>query len=174
MLFASCRDMPDDNAPPLKPPVAPDAAAEDDQVTRIEPAGGYLGPSSNSSAAAASAAPTPSPAIPQIEPDTHPPTHPLTTPLSRSLPGSPAPGSAGADTVIQTLPGGESAGPTMRQVGRYQIVERIGRGGMATVFRAHDPSIGRDVAIKFLHATLSADEEYRARVLQEARAAGGL
>jgi len=58
--------------------------------------------------------------------------------------------------------------------GRYRILERIGRGGMATVFKAHDPSIGRDVAIKFLHASLCEAGDYRARFLQEARAAGGL
>ncbi len=53
-------------------------------------------------------------------------------------------------------------------------MERLGRGGMATVFRARDPDIGRDVAIKFLHASLCEDDEYRARFLQEARSAGGL
>ena len=36
------------------------------------------------------------------------------------------------------------------------------------------PALGRDVAIKFLHASFCADEDYRARFLQEARAAGGL
>ncbi|HEX5686599.1 MAG TPA: protein kinase [Ideonella sp.] len=75
----------------------------------------------------------------------------------------------------ETLPGGaQAADPTMRQVGRYEIRERLGRGGMATVFRAHDPQIGRDVAIKFLHASLCEDDEYRSRFLREARAAGGL
>ncbi len=72
-----------------------------------------------------------------------------------------------------TLPGG-SPTEKMQQAGRYQILERIGRGGMATVFKAHDPTIGRDVAIKFLHASLCEGEDYRARFLQEARAAGGL
>jgi HAMP domain-containing protein len=81
-----------------------------------------------------------------------------------------------------TLPGGAlaasraaaSADAPMRQVGRYQILDRIGRGGMASVFKAHDPGIGRDVAIKFLHASLCEDEEYRSRFLREARASGGL
>ncbi len=61
-----------------------------------------------------------------------------------------------------------------RQVGRYLIRARVGRGGMASVYRAHDPSIGRDVAIKFLHASLAEDEECHTRFLREARAAGGL
>jgi serine/threonine-protein kinase len=79
------------------------------------------------------------------------------------------------DSLPDTLPGVEASGaPTMRQVGRYLIVERLGRGGMATVFKAHDPGIGRDVALKFLHASLCEDEQYRGRFLREARAAGGL
>jgi eukaryotic-like serine/threonine-protein kinase len=61
-----------------------------------------------------------------------------------------------------------------QQVGRYRLHSRLGRGGMATVYRAHDPDIGRDVAIKFLHASLCADEECRTRFLREARAAGSL
>ncbi len=60
------------------------------------------------------------------------------------------------------------------QVGRYRLLSRLGRGGMATVYRAHDPDIGRDVAIKFLHAALCADDECRTRFLREARAAGSL
>ncbi|MDL2336203.1 MAG: protein kinase, partial [Pseudomonadota bacterium] len=74
-----------------------------------------------------------------------------------------------------TLPGSSLAdGIALKRVGRYQIHERLGRGGMATVFKAHDPSIGRDVAIKFLHASLCEEPEYRSRFLSEARAAGGL
>ena len=170
MPNASCRDMPDDNAPPSNPHRPPNGTLEDDEVTRIGPATGPLGRSSTSSAAGTSAAPSTSPLTPRGTADARPPA----SPLSPSLPGAAAPRSGGSRIVTETLPGGASPGPTVRQVGRYQIVERIGRGGMATVYRAHDPSIGRDVAIKFLHATLSEDEEYRERFLQEARAAGGL
>ena len=74
-----------------------------------------------------------------------------------------------------TLPGAKSDGDSpVKRVGRYEILERLGRGGMATVFRARDPSIGRDVAIKFLHASLCEDDDCRMRFLREARAAGGL
>ncbi|RZJ05403.1 MAG: HAMP domain-containing protein [Rubrivivax sp.] len=69
-------------------------------------------------------------------------------------------------------PAGQATQP--RQVGRYRLLERLGRGGMASVYRAHDPSIGRDVAIKFLHRTLCEDEDCRSRFLREARAAGAL
>lgn len=74
-----------------------------------------------------------------------------------------------------TLPGGAAAGNAqVRQAGRYQILELIGRGGMATVYKAHDPGIDRTIAIKFLHASLCEDEQYRSRFLREARAAGML
>ena len=99
----------------------------------------------------------------------NPPTHPLTPKT-----GTPRSG-ASSRIGSETLPGGSSAGSAaVQQVGRYQIMERLGRGGMATVFRARDPDIGRDVAIKFLHASLCEDDDYRARFLQEARSAGGL
>lgn len=74
-----------------------------------------------------------------------------------------------------TLPGSRAAGDVpQRQVGRYQILGTLGRGGMASVYQAHDPGIGRDVALKFLHSTLCEDSDCRARFLREARAAGGL
>jgi serine/threonine-protein kinase len=77
----------------------------------------------------------------------------------------------------QTLPLGSQAGgngSALRQVGRYQIIDLLGRGGMATVYRAHDPGIDRVIAIKFLHASLCQEPQYRERFLREARAAGML
>ena len=56
-------------------------------------------------------------------------------------------------------------------IGRYQNLQRIGRGAMGTVYRALDPAIGRTVAIKVL---LVDDPELRARFQQEVRAAGTL
>ena len=38
------------------------------------------------------------------------------------------------------------------RIGRYQILERVGRGGMVTVYRAYDPEITDTVALKILHA----------------------
>ncbi|WP_457337991.1 protein kinase domain-containing protein, partial [Rhizobacter sp. P5_C2] len=79
----------------------------------------------------------------------------------------------GSESARRSAPAAASpAAP--RQVGRYQITERIGRGGMASVYRAHDPGIDRTIAIKFLHAAYCEEEEYRARFLREARAAGML
>jgi tRNA A-37 threonylcarbamoyl transferase component Bud32 len=54
---------------------------------------------------------------------------------------------------------------------RYAVVDELGRGGAATVFRARDRVIGREVALKIFHARGSAQER-RARLVQEARVAG--
>ncbi len=55
------------------------------------------------------------------------------------------------------------------QIGRYQIIEELGRGGMATVFRAFDPRFEREVALKTLPAALLADNHFRARFAREAK-----
>ncbi len=59
-------------------------------------------------------------------------------------------------------------------LGRYEIVSLIGAGGMGEVYRARDPKLGRDVAIKVLPAAFSADAERLCRFEQEAQAAGTL
>jgi serine/threonine-protein kinase len=69
---------------------------------------------------------------------------------------------------------GEGTQPGFQQVGRYQILERIGRGAMATVYKAYDPEINRTLALKFLQPDLCVDEEHRSRFVREAKAAGGL
>src|SRR5262245_39608154 len=52
---------------------------------------------------------------------------------------------------------------------RYQILEEIGRGGFATVYRARDTELGRLVALKELHPHLLADTGWVERFRQEAR-----
>jgi eukaryotic-like serine/threonine-protein kinase len=59
-------------------------------------------------------------------------------------------------------------------LGPYKIVSAIGAGGMGEVYRAHDPRLGRDVAIKVLPAAFSADPDRLRRFDQEARAAAAL
>jgi serine/threonine-protein kinase len=59
-------------------------------------------------------------------------------------------------------------------LGRYRLEGRLGEGAMADVFRAHDPGIGRTVAIKVLKPEYARDPELGARFLREARAAGAL
>src|SRR5215831_4504631 len=58
------------------------------------------------------------------------------------------------------------------RLGPYEIVAPIGAGGMGEVYRAKDPRLGRDVAIKVLPASFSADADRLRRFEQEARAAG--
>ncbi len=53
--------------------------------------------------------------------------------------------------------------------GRYRLDDQIGRGGFATVFRAHDLRLQRDVAVKALHADLATDPLIAARFEREAR-----
>ena len=60
------------------------------------------------------------------------------------------------------------------RLGPYEIVAPIGAGGMGEVYRAKDPRLGRDVAIKVLPASFSTDPDRLRRFEQEARAAGVL
>ena len=58
--------------------------------------------------------------------------------------------------------------------GRYEIVSKLGQGGMADVYRARDLSLHRDVAIKLLRENLTTDPAFQASFLHEARAAANL
>ncbi len=62
------------------------------------------------------------------------------------------------------------------QLGRYQIISELGQGAMGVVYKAKDPLIDRDVAIKTINLSLAQEEreEYEARFYQEAKAAGRL
>ncbi len=58
---------------------------------------------------------------------------------------------------------------TPTKIGRYEIIDELGRGGMATVYRAHDPTFEREVAVKVLPQELQHDTQFRARFEREAK-----
>lgn len=75
------------------------------------------------------------------------------------------------------LPAGDAGQTAYGRIGRYEIVELIGRGGMGEVFRCRDPLLGRPVAVKVMRLTTDRPErtaELLARFQREAAAAGAL
>lgn len=60
------------------------------------------------------------------------------------------------------------------RLGPYEILAPLGAGGMGEVYRAKDPRLGREVAIKVVPASFSADADRLRRFEQEAKAAGVL
>ena len=68
-----------------------------------------------------------------------------------------------------------SSDPLLKQViGNYQIEERLGRGGMATVYRARQMNMQRDVAVKIMSAELVNDPQFVARFEREAQVIASL
>ncbi|MCG6922652.1 MAG: protein kinase, partial [Acidobacteria bacterium] len=66
-----------------------------------------------------------------------------------------------------TLAGGSTLGP-------YEVIELLGAGGMGEVYRARDPRLGRDVAIKVLPEEVAADAQRLSFFEREARAVAAL
>lgn len=68
-----------------------------------------------------------------------------------------------------------SSATTPDKIGRYQILERVGRGGMGVLYRGFDPILDREVAIKVMLADFSEDtEQMRPRFYREAKAVAKL
>jgi len=61
-----------------------------------------------------------------------------------------------------------------KTLGRYEILDELGSGGMATVYRARDLELGREVAIKIMHPHLAKREEHAERFRREGRAVARL
>ena len=64
--------------------------------------------------------------------------------------------------------------PVVDRVGPYIVTGEIGRGGMGIVYRAYDPRLRRELALKFLHASTHHQPQARSRFMEEARAASAL
>ena len=62
----------------------------------------------------------------------------------------------------------------MEAIGHYNLLERIGKGGLGDTYRARDTRVGRTVALKLIAPAVAADPENRARLLEEARIAAEL
>ncbi len=69
-------------------------------------------------------------------------------------------------------PAADGALPT--RIGRYQIVDRIGKGAMGVVYRARDEQLDRTVAVKVLMTDFAEEPDVRARFYREAQSAGRL
>jgi eukaryotic-like serine/threonine-protein kinase len=64
--------------------------------------------------------------------------------------------------------------PLTTTIGRYQVLDKVGQGGMGIVYRAHDTLLEREVALKVISASIERSPELRERFFREARAAGQL
>jgi serine/threonine protein kinase/uncharacterized caspase-like protein len=84
--------------------------------------------------------------------------------------GSPLTYSVGSPALEHAHP----SPPPLPTVPGYEVREMIGRGGMGVVYRAHDPKLGRDVALKMILGGGLAGEQARARFHTEARAVARL
>jgi len=62
----------------------------------------------------------------------------------------------------------------IQRIGKYEILDELGRGGFAVVYRARDAQMGRDVALKVISGSLAQEREFVERFQQEARVAADL
>jgi serine/threonine-protein kinase len=82
------------------------------------------------------------------------------------------------DELAERLAEGDSAVsvdlPAPVRIGRYDVIDKIGQGGMAVVYKGHDPQLDRPVALKLMRSVRSPDREDRRQLMSEARAVAAL
>jgi serine/threonine protein kinase len=76
-------------------------------------------------------------------------------------------------TALARLQRDEDKGDPVR-IGNYEIIHKVGDGGLGTVYKARQVTMAREVALKVLHKKWLSDEEFKKRFLLEARLAGRL
>ncbi len=81
---------------------------------------------------------------------------------------------ASAETSRSPSRSPAGAGRSQIEIARFRIDEKLGEGAFGAVYKARDPQLDRDVAIKVPHAGALSTNDDRERFLREARAAGGL
>ena len=83
-------------------------------------------------------------------------------------------GDAGKDSELTAFLAPAQAPDELGRLGGYRILQVLGRGGMGVVFRAEDPNLRRQLALKAMLPTLAAIKEARERFLREARTAAAV
>jgi serine/threonine-protein kinase len=73
----------------------------------------------------------------------------------------------------ETIPIAAGVGPGGK-IADYRLIEQVGQGGMAVVYRAHDERLDRPVALKLLAPALADDSAFRARFIRESHAAAAV
>ena len=81
---------------------------------------------------------------------------------------------AQAERLHQAIASSKAATKVPRELGGFELLEKIGQGGMGSVFKARQKELDRVVALKVLSPRLSRNSEFVARFLREARSAGKL
>lgn len=79
-----------------------------------------------------------------------------------------------AEIVAEAMANDQSENLAGKSLGRYQVIELLGAGGMGEVYLARDTRLDRKVALKLLPENLTADEQSRQRFVREAKAASAL
>ena len=75
--------------------------------------------------------------------------------------------------VVSVSAAREAASPQL-QAGRYEVLDEIARGGMGVVYRAHDPAVNRDVAVKALQERFRGHPVATRRFVEEGQITGQL